>query len=200
MCIRDSLIPYFNAIKMAKPDALAIGAGGADMVPVMKAIAATGLNEEIAIWIHTGTDLATLRPLGLEAPEGVMGTASYHYYYPDTLENTAFTEKFAAANEREPGFTALNGYVTAYFIAEALQEIGDFDSEKFIDALEGMSIDTPVGKIEMREYDHQAIAPMFFGITAKDGDKQHLISKDIIILKGEEIALPVEEVKKSRGE
>ena len=194
------LTPYFNAIKMSKPEVLVIGAGGADMIPVMKTIAATGLNEEMEIWIHTGTDLATLSPLGAEAPENVMGTATYHYYYPDTPENKAFVESFRAANDMDPGFTSLNGYVTGLFITKGLKQVGQMNREEFVDALEGLSVDGPIGEIKLREYDHQVIAPIFFGVTGKADGNPYLISKDIITVEGQDIAVPIEEIKNLRNQ
>ena len=47
------------------------------------------------VFIHTATDHAVLKPLGLEAaPEGVMGTMDYHFYYPETPANKAFVKAF----------------------------------------------------------------------------------------------------------
>ena len=192
--------PYLNAIRLAKPDAIAIGAGGADMVPVMKSIAATGLNKEMDIWIHTGTDLGTLSPLGSEAPEDVMGTATYHYYFPDTEENKAYSAKFKETNGREPGFTALNGYVTGKAITKALESVGEADMEKMVDTLAGLTLESPVGKITIREYDHQVVAPMFFGTTAKEAGNENLISKDITALNGEDFVPSIEDIKQARGE
>lgn len=192
--------PYINAIRSESPDALAIGAGGADMVSVMKAIANSGLQEEMDIYLHTATDLGTLSPLGENAPAGVYGTNSYHYYYPDSPENNSFSEGFMEAYERQPGFTALNGYVSAKFIAEALTIAGEADAEKLVDALEGLTIDSPVGEVGLREYDHQIIAPLFFGKTAKDPDNPYLIATDVVTIPGDEAIIPEEEVRAARGE
>src|SRR3989304_282050 len=68
------LIPYITAIVAAKPDAVIFATGGASMTNALKQIKATGMSEKIPIWIHTATDHAVIKPLGLEAPEGVMGT------------------------------------------------------------------------------------------------------------------------------
>ena len=42
---------------------------------------------DLPLHYHTITELATIRPLGLEAPEGILGTSNYLFYYPDTPEN-----------------------------------------------------------------------------------------------------------------
>ena len=194
------LTPYITAILAAKPDAVIFAAGGASMTNVLKVIKATGMAEQVPIWIHTATDHAVLKPLGPEAPEGVMGTMDYYFYYPDTPENRAFVEAFEAAYGNPPGFPAFHGYTTAYFIAEAFRKAGALDMEKFIDALEGMVVDSPVGKVEMRAYDHQAILSMFLGVTKKVPEYDFLIATDIVTLAGKDIMPTIEEIKAARGE
>ncbi|MBC7346284.1 MAG: ABC transporter substrate-binding protein [Clostridia bacterium] len=190
--------PYINAIRAAKPEVLVVGTGGADMVPFLKAVKATGLSKDVQVWVHTATDLSTLRPLGAEAPEGVLGTNPYHYYYPDTPENKAFVEAFRKEYNREPAAFALYGYLAGKFIAAAYEKAGAVDREKFIDALEGLTIDSPVGKVTVRKEDHQVVMPMFFGKTAKDPNLPYLVAKDITALSGTEIMPPIEEIMKKR--
>lgn len=194
------LIPYITAILAAKPDAVIFCAGGASMTNVLKAVAATGMSEQVQVWIHTATDHAVLKPLGLDAPEGVMGTMDYHFYYPDTPANQAFVKAFEEAYGHPPGFPAFHGYNTAHFIAEAFKKAGALDREKFIDALEGLKIDTPVGEVEMRACDHQAVLPIYMGVTKKVPEHDFLISSDIETLRGTEVMPTCEEIKKARGE
>ncbi|HID88045.1 MAG TPA: amino acid ABC transporter substrate-binding protein, partial [Anaerolineae bacterium] len=193
------LVPYLTAIMGAKPDAVIFATGGASMTNVLKAIKATGMSEEFPIWIHTATDHAVLKPLGAEAPEGVMGTMDYHFYYPDTPANQAFVKAFEEAYGEPPGFPAFHGYMTAHFIAEAFKKAGSLDREKFIDALEGLKIDTPVGKVEMRACDHQVVLPIYMGVTKKVPEYDFLISADILTLSGEDVMPSCEEIQKARG-
>lgn len=188
--------PYINAIRNAKPDAVIVGTGGADMVAFLKALQTTGLAKEIPVWIHTATDAGTLAPLGSEAPEGVLGTNPYFAYAPDTPENKAFVEAFKKAYNREPASFALYGYLTGEFLVNAVEKTGSKDKEKMVDALEGMTVDSPVGKVTLRKEDHQVMLPMFYGTTAKVGDK--VIAKDIISLPADQIMPSVEEVLKTR--
>ena len=193
------LTPYITSILSAKPDAVIFCTGGRSMTNIMKAVKATGMAKKVPIWIHTATDHAVLKPLGAEAPEGVMGTMDYHFYYPDTAANKAFVKKFEAAYGHAPGFPAFHGYITAQFIAAAFRKAGAVDKEKFIDALEGMKIDSPVGKIEMRACDHQVVLPMYLGITKKAAGKDYVISSDIVTLTGDEVMPTCEEIMKARG-
>jgi branched-chain amino acid transport system substrate-binding protein len=193
------LIPYITAILTAKPDAVIFCTGGRSMTNIMKAVKATGMAEKVPIWIHTATDHAVLKPLGLEAPEGVMGTMDYHFYYPDTAANRAFVKAFKDAYGSPPGFPAFHGYNTANFIAEAFKLAGAVDKEKFIDALEGLKITSPAGEIEMRACDHQVVLPMYLGVTKKSPEYGFVISTDIITLTGDEVMPTCDEIRKARG-
>ncbi len=193
------LVPYFTSVMAAKPDAFIVCGGGATMTNSLKACKTTGIHEKIPVFMHTATDHAVLKPLGLDAPEGVMGTMDYHFYYPDTPANRAFVKAFQDAYGAPPGFPAFHGYITAHFIAEAFKKSGAVNKEKFIDALEGLVIDSPVGKIEMRKCDHQAVLPMYLGVTKKVPQYPHLISGDIVTLKGEDVMPSCEEIMKARG-
>jgi branched-chain amino acid transport system substrate-binding protein len=192
------LVPYLTAIMAAKPEAVIFATGGASMTNVLKAIRATGISEKVAIWIHTATDHAVLKPLGAEAPEGVMGTMDYHFYYPDTPANRTFVKAFQDAYGNPPGFPAFHAYVTAHLIAKAFKKVGAINREKFIDALEGMKVDSPVGEVEMRGCDHQAVLPMFMGVTRKVPEYAFLISGDITTISAEDVMPSVEEIKKAR--
>lgn len=194
------LTPYLTAISSAKPDAVIFATGGASMVNAMKFAKATGFAEKIPIFIHTATEHSTLAPLGLEAPEKVIGTSNYHFYYPDTPKNKAFVKAFKDAYGREPKVGALYGYLAAQFITKALTKAGKMDREKFIDALEGMKVDSPVGEIEMRAFDHQAMLPMFMGVTKKVAGYPFLIATDIITIPASEVMPSIEEIKKARGQ
>ena len=166
----------------------------------MKAAQATGFNSRFPCYTHTATELSNLRSLGNEAPEGTLGTSNYHFFYPDTPANQNFVKEFRKAYNRYPAVGALYGYLAARFIIEGYQKAGKIDTEKLIDTIEGMTVGSPVGKITMRAYDHQALLPMFLGITAKDPNyKDFLIAKDIVTIPGEELVLSVEEVKKARS-
>lgn len=193
------LTPYLTAIAAAKPDAVILATGGASMVNAMKAAKATGFADKIPIFIHTATELSTLAPLGPDAPEKVLGTSNYYFYYPDTPKNRAFAKAFKNAYGREPKVGALYGYLAGQFITKAIAKAGKMDREKFINALEGMKVDSPIGQIEMRAFDHQAMLPMFMGVTKKVPQYPFLIASDIVTIPAKDLMPSIEEIKKARG-
>lgn len=190
--------PYITSILSAKPDAVIVATGGAGCVPFLKAAKATGFNERVPFFMHTATELSTLRPLGLEAPEGVIGTSNYFFYYPETPENKAFAEEFKKAYGRYPSFGSLIGWFTAQFIAKAYEKAGKVDPEKFAEALSGMTLDSPIGKLTVRQVDNQVMLPMFMGRTKKAPGYDFLIASDIVTIPAEELMPSIEDIKKAR--
>lgn len=191
--------PYITAILAAKPDAVIVATGGRDCVPFLKAAKATGFNKRMPFYMHTATGLSALKALGKEAPEGVIGTSNYFFYYPQTAANKSFVEKFEHAYQRKPAVGALYGTLAAEFIFGAYEKAGKIDTEKFIDAVEGMAVDSPVGKVVMRAYDHQAMLPMFMGVTQKAAGYDYLIAGDIVTIPGKDVMPSIEEIKAERN-
>jgi branched-chain amino acid transport system substrate-binding protein len=194
------LTPYLTAISAAKPDAIIFSPGGATITNLMKVSKTTGFAEKFPIYLHTATEHSNLAPLGLDAPEKVIGTSNYHFYYPDTPKNKAFVKAFKDAYGREPKVGALYGYLAAQFITKAVEKAGKMDREKFIDALSGLKVDSPIGEIEMRAFDHQAMLPMFMGVTKKVPEYPFLIASDIVTIPAKDLMPSVEEVKKARSQ
>lgn len=190
--------PYITQILAAKPDFIIVATGGSGMVNFQKAAKATGLSQKVPFYQHTATELSVLAPQGQNAPEGVYGTANYFFYYPDTAQNKAFVADFKKAYNRNPRIGALYGYMTAQFIAEGYKKAGKIDKEKFVTALEGMSLDSPVGKLEIRKCDHQLLLPMYFGVTKKDAKYEFLTASSIETIQGKDYVPSCEEVLKHR--
>ncbi len=191
--------PYITAIMAAKPDFLIVAAGGNDMISFAKAAKTTGLWEKIPMVDLTLMDSGILGPLGMEAPVGVYSTAPYLYYYPETPSNKAFAEQFKKTYGRYPMMFALFGYAAGKLIDQGFEKAGSFDTEKFVTALEGLVIDSPVGRLEMRACDHQLQLPMLFGVTKKDPKiPDHLVAGDIVTIPYDEYMPTCTEVLKTR--
>ncbi len=195
------LTSYLNAIMTAKPDAVIFATGGAGMTNVLKTAKTIGLSDKIPVWVHTAIDHAVLKPLGANAPAGVMGTMDYLFYYPDTPTNQAFAKAFQDAYGTPPGFAAFHAWTTANLIAEAFKKAESLDKEKFIDAMEGLKAQTPIGEVEMRACDHQAVLPMFMGVTKKDAKyPDFLIAGDLVKVEGKDVMPSCDDIKKARGQ
>jgi branched-chain amino acid transport system substrate-binding protein len=190
--------PYISSISSAKPDAAIIAAGGASCVPFLKAAKTTGFNERIPFIAHMATELSTLKPLGMNAPEGVLGTSPYFFYFPTTPENKAFVDNYKKAFDRYPTAGSFCGYISGLFIAKAFEKAGSVDREKFVDALAGLTLDSPIGEVTVRDFDHQLMLPMFVGVTKKAPGYDFFIAGDMETVPADQVIAPVDEVKKAR--
>jgi len=190
--------PYITSILSAKPDAVILAAGANDAVPFMKASKTTGFSERIPYLMNWATELSTLKPLGMNAPEGVLGPSPYFFYFPDNPENKAFVDHYKKVYDKLPSASSCAGYIAGLFIAKAYEKAGKVDSEKFIDALEGLTIDSPVGKVKIREFDHQIMQPMFVGVTKIKPGYEFLVADQIETIPADQAIVPLDEVKKAR--
>jgi branched-chain amino acid transport system substrate-binding protein len=191
-------VPYITSILAAKPDFVIVGTGGSGMVNFLKAAKATGFAQKVPFYQHTAGEALIMASLGMEAPEGVYGTNNYLFYYPDSADNRAFVEEYRRTYNKFPSMPAFFGYMAGQFIVEAYRKAGKADPEKFIDALEGLMLDTPVGKMEMRKCDHQIIVPMYWGVTKKSAEQSFLILSDLIAIPGKDYIPTCAEVQKLR--
>lgn len=119
-------------------------------------------------------------------------------HYPDTPENRAFVADFKKAYNRNPRIGALYGYMTARFIAAGYKKAGKLDRERLVDALEGMTLNSPVGRLEVRNCDHQLLMPMYFGVTKKDPKYNFLTAGNIEVIEGKDYIPSCQEVLRLR--
>ncbi len=192
------IAPYITPILQAKPDMLYMATGGTGNLNFLKLAKAMDLMKVMGCFLHTSIELSNLQALGKDAPEGVMGTVNYLFYYPETPENKAFVEEFRKMYNRPPKVGALYGYAAAQLIAKAYQKAGKIDREKFITAMEGLTVDSPVGKLEMRKCDHQLMLPMFYGVTKASPQYDYLIAGDIMTIPGKDYLPTCDEIMKVR--
>ena len=101
--------------------------------------------------------------------------------------------------KRYPGSTAFYGYVAGALIAKGYQKAGKVDTERFVDALEGLVIDTPAGKLQMRACDHQLMLPMYYGVTKKVANYDFLIGSDMTTIPGKDYLQTCDETMKLRA-
>ena len=137
-----------------------------------------------------------------DIPEGVIFDGP-PYYAIDNQLNKEFVNQFKQKYPKvAPGPTPSDyfGYVGALFALEAMKRAGSTDKEKMIDALEGLSLDTPVGMVTIRAIDHQSTFPIYMGVLGWDDTLKHAALKNVERLSGEKFLPTAAEVKAAREE
>jgi branched-chain amino acid transport system substrate-binding protein len=131
-------------------------------------------------------------------PKGALATCRYPFWAIKDPRSKRFVEKHRKLVGFWPSYGAMNQYFIIYTLKSAIEKVGAVDTEKIIDALETMSVDTFTGKVPIRAYDHQAIMPTWYGIMdfSPDLPFPHIPKVEIL---GEEGYHTVDKIKGLRG-
>lgn len=160
--------PNLQKIIQAKPDYLFVIWSGANTP--WSQIADMKLQEQ-GIKISTGTaDFATLKTM--KSMVGMEGFTLYYYELPKNEVNNWLTEEHKKRyNGEAPDLFVPGGMTAAMAIVEALKKSnGDTNADNLIPLMEGMSFDSPKGKMTFRPEDHQALQVMYaIRLEQKDG-------------------------------
>jgi branched-chain amino acid transport system substrate-binding protein len=92
-----------------------------------------------------------------------MEGATYYYFgIPKNPVNEALVATHYKEFKAPPDFFTAGGFSAAMAIVTALKKTsGDPTADKLIPAMEGMSFDTPKGRMTFRKEDHQALQSMY---------------------------------------
>jgi branched-chain amino acid transport system substrate-binding protein len=127
--------------------------------------------QDKGIKISTGAPdiaaLATMEPL-----VGMEGFTVYYHDLPNNKVNDWLVEEHKKRfNGEVPDLFTPGGMSAAISIVEALKKTkGDADADKLIETMEGMSFETPKGKMTYRPEDHQALQALYaIRLEKKDG-------------------------------
>jgi branched-chain amino acid transport system substrate-binding protein len=93
---------------------------------------------------------------------GMEGATYYYYDIPKNPANNWLVTEHYKRFKSPPDFFTAGGMSAAMAVVEALRKTnGDTATEKLITAMEGMSFETPKGKMTFRKEDHQAMQSMY---------------------------------------
>lgn len=99
-----------------------------------------------------------------EMPQGMWANSYEVFYSSNSPTHAEYVEALKAKEGKE--YTSsfpISGYIGMQFLAEAIREAGTTDTDAVIAALEGLTVQTPVGELTIRESDHSANRGQFWG-------------------------------------
>src|SRR5271167_3497404 len=157
------------AIAETQPDAILNVTFGPDLVKLVREGNTRGLFKDRAVVSFLTGEPEYLDPLKDEAPEGWIVTG-YPWNAVSIPDHAAFLKAYQAKYNDYPRLGSVVGYAMLKSAAAILAKARSTDSEKLVDAAEGISVDTPFGPVTFRAIDHQSTLGAFVGRTAlKDG-------------------------------
>ncbi|HLI27430.1 MAG TPA: ABC transporter substrate-binding protein [Chloroflexota bacterium] len=154
--------PYLTQIAQARPEASYSFYAGSDAVNFVKQFAEFGLKSTIRLCGGGAMiDEDTLPAQGQAALGGITGM----HYTPtlDTPENRAYVDAYRAKYNREPDSYSVQGYDTARWIVEAVNQLqGDTsDKLKLGEALLGIKFVSPRGPVELDPETHNIVMNIY---------------------------------------
>ncbi len=158
-----------QALANAKPDAIYNVTFGGDLAKFVREGELRGFfKDRFIVSLLTG-EPEYLDPLKGEAPENWLVTG-YPWYAIKTKAHDKFLKAYRDAYNDYPRTGSIVGYNTLMAVANMLKKAKSTDTEKMVDAMEGLTFDSPVGPITFRKIDHQSTMGAYVGTTAlKDG-------------------------------
>ncbi|MEO8536133.1 MAG: ABC transporter substrate-binding protein [Betaproteobacteria bacterium] len=158
-----------QALIDAKPDAIFSSLFGADLARFVREGELRGLFKDRPVFNLLGGEPEYLDPLKEEAPTGWFVTG-YPWYAIDTPEHRRFRDDYQKKFGDYPRLGSVVGYSAVKTAAAALQRAGSTDTEKLVDAMRDLRVDTPFGAVIYRALDHQSTMGAYVGRTAvRDG-------------------------------
>ena len=127
---------------------------------------------------------------------GMEGAAYYYYEIPKNAINKWLVAEHQKRFNSPPDFFTAGGMCAGLAIVEALKKTGGVTaSEKLISTMEGMSFETPKGKMTFRKEDHQALQSMYHFRIKVDPNVAWAIPELIREIKIEDMDIPIRNKK-----
>src|SRR5919109_953541 len=164
-----------QALAEARPEAIFSSLFAADLQKFVREGNTRGLFKSAVVFNLLGGEPEYLDPLRDETPEGWWVTG-----YPWSELNTPEHRKFRDAYQKRwndyPRQGSVVGYAAVYTVANAIRKANSAETEKLVDALKGLHMQTPFGPIVWREIDHQSTMGAYVGQLAKKGRKGAMVN------------------------
>jgi branched-chain amino acid transport system substrate-binding protein len=213
---KDGVKAFKEALKKAKlvheeylpPATTDFTAGGQRMIDKLKAL--PGRKVIFIIWaggnpfkiadmdlkrhgieIATGGNILPAMTAYKQFP-GMEGAAYYYFGIPKNPINEALVAQHYKEFKAPPDFFTAGGFSAAMAVVTALKKTnGDTATNTLIKTMEGMSFDTPKGKMTFRKEDHQAMQSMYHFRIKVDPAFNWGVPELVREIKPEEMNVPI---------
>jgi len=153
-------------------------------------IADLGL-KRYGIEIATGGNILPAMAAYKQFP-GMEGATYYYFGIPKNPVNEWLVANHYSRYKSPPDFFTAGGMSAAIAVVEALKKThGDTHTDKLISTMEGMSFETPKGKMTFRKQDHQAMQSMYHFKIKDDPAFAWGVPELVHEIKPEEMDIPI---------
>ncbi len=163
----------------------------ASATPPFNALADADLKKRFNIEVSTGGNILPAMTAYKRFP-GMEGATYYYFGMPKNPVNEAMVAAHYKEFKTPPDFFTAGGFSAAMAVVTALKKTGgDAGTSKLIGAMEGMSFDTPKGKMTFRKEDHQAMQSMYHFRIKADPAFTWGVPELVREIKPEEMNVPI---------
>lgn len=187
--------PYIQKIMSTNADGVLISLFAGNFVDFCRQATAAGFFDgKRQVLVNIGNSMDVMYGMGIDMPKGIWIGGNYWFQQNDTPSNKHFVESYLKRYKVPPDYNAFGAYAGVKAYAAAATKAGTTDKEVVTKALEGLVLDLPIGRTEIRAGDHQAILDSAWGLTTEfDGKLRLRLLKPLKIFPGDEITMPVDQ-------
>jgi branched-chain amino acid transport system substrate-binding protein len=158
-----------QALADARPDAIFSSLFAGDLARFVREGQTRGLFKGREVFNLLAGWPEYLDPLKDEAPEGLYVTG-YPWYGIRTPAHDSFLAAYRKRWNDYPRAGSVVGYAAVKSAVAAIRKAGGLDTEKLVEAMKDLAVDTPFGGIVFRALDHQSTMGAYVGRTGlKEG-------------------------------
>jgi branched-chain amino acid transport system substrate-binding protein len=174
-----------------KPGPKVIAVVWAGATTPFPALAALDLQKRYGIAVGSGGNILPAMAAYKQFP-GMEGATYYYFGIPKNPVNEWLVANHYKQFKQPPDFFTAGGMSAGIAVVEALKKTaGDTATNKLIKAMEGMSFETPKGKMTFRPEDHQAMQSMYHFRIKVDPAFPWGVPELIREIKPEEMNVPI---------
>ena len=174
-----------------KPGPKVIAVVWAGATTPFPALAAQDLQKRYGIGVGSGGNILPAMTAYKQFP-GMEGATYYYFGIPKNPVNEWLVSNHYKQFKQPPDFFTAGGMSAAIALVEALKKTGgDTTTNKLIKTMEGMSFETPKGKMTFRAEDHQAMQSMYHFKIKVDPAFPWGVPELVREIKPEEMQVPI---------
>jgi len=185
-----------QSLANSKPEAIYNVTFGGDLSKFVREGNLRGIFKDVFVVSLLTGEPEYLDPLKKEAPEGWLVTG-YPWYDIKTPAHDKFLTAYQNKFDTSPRNGSVVGYNVMMTVAHMLKKSGSTDTEKMVDAMEGLAFESPIGPVTYRKIDHQSTMGAYVGYTAQKEGKGIMVEWQY--MDGKDYLPGDEEVRKLRG-
>jgi branched-chain amino acid transport system substrate-binding protein len=165
---------HIAAVMATNPDGIFATPWAGEAVTLLRQALLQGVFDRVQVWFQAmGGSVDVLEGIAQEVREGrfrgkLYATARYIHNWPNTEQNRSFVSRFAKRWNRMPNYSAETTYSAVYITKAAVERARSLRTDRVVDALRGLRIETPAGVRVFRAEDQQFVYAVPAGKVVAD--------------------------------